>query len=232
MTEPGRYRPDAISIGAIPAWFRHITVCLLGCFSCCPGPWFNIKMSSYQYRKSHCEDKTILRPSYLHKGISYTGKTTSLYWIRVQVFIPKQSILNSRQPNNVAGFTSSLTNHPSCQREAPHSFPRGESAIQTVTISLGSPCYGNYGDMTRDDSLFIGRDLWHLPMKKDGGQSHEYEANYYPGAHFGNTLKPAQITGILCTTYSNVFSWRKLVWLWLEFYWSWFQLPISHHWYW
>ena len=38
-------------------------------------------MTSYQYRKSHCGDKTILRPPYLHNGISYTGKTTSLYWI-------------------------------------------------------------------------------------------------------------------------------------------------------
>ena len=46
------------------------------------GPRFNIKMSSYQYRKSHCGDKTVVRPSYLHNGISYTGKTTSLYWIR------------------------------------------------------------------------------------------------------------------------------------------------------
>ena len=46
-----------------------------------PGAWFNIKMSSYQYRKSHCGDKTILRPSYLHNGLSYTGKTTSLCWI-------------------------------------------------------------------------------------------------------------------------------------------------------
>ena len=45
-----------------------------------PGPWFNIKMSSYQYRKSHCGDKTIVRSSYLHNGISYTGKMTSLYW--------------------------------------------------------------------------------------------------------------------------------------------------------
>ena len=44
-----------------------------------PGPRFNIKMTSYQYRKSHCGDKTILPPSYLHNGISYTGKTTSLY---------------------------------------------------------------------------------------------------------------------------------------------------------
>ena len=47
-----------------------------------PGGWINIKMSSYQCRKSHCGDKTILRPSYLHNGISYTDKMTSLYWIR------------------------------------------------------------------------------------------------------------------------------------------------------
>ena len=46
---------------------------------------FNIKMPSYQYRKSYCGDKTIFWPSYLHNGISYTGKTTSLYWIRALV---------------------------------------------------------------------------------------------------------------------------------------------------
>ena len=50
-----------------------------------PGPRFNIKMTSYQYRKSHCGDKTIWRPSYLHNGISYTGKMTSLYWIRALI---------------------------------------------------------------------------------------------------------------------------------------------------
>ena len=44
------------------------------------GPWFNIEMSSYQCRKSHCGDKTVVRSSYLHSGISYTGKVTSLYW--------------------------------------------------------------------------------------------------------------------------------------------------------
>ena len=48
------------------------------------GPRFNIKMSSYQYRKSHCGDKTVVRSSYLHDGISYTSKMTSLYWIGVQ----------------------------------------------------------------------------------------------------------------------------------------------------
>ena len=56
-----------------------------------PGPQFNIKMSSYQYRKSYCGDKIILRPSYLHNGISYIGKMSSLYWIGTQtlpVLIP------------------------------------------------------------------------------------------------------------------------------------------------
>ena len=48
---------------------------------CYSGPWFNIKMSSYQYRKSHCGDKMIFQPSYLHNGKSYTVKT-SLYGIR------------------------------------------------------------------------------------------------------------------------------------------------------
>ena len=46
-----------------------------------PGPWFNVKMLSYQYRKSHRGDKTVVRSSYLHNGISYAGKMLFLYWI-------------------------------------------------------------------------------------------------------------------------------------------------------
>ena len=38
-------------------------------------------MPSYQYRKSHYGDKTVVRSSYLHNGISYTGKMASFYWI-------------------------------------------------------------------------------------------------------------------------------------------------------
>ena len=34
-------------------------------------------MPSYQYRTSHCRDKTILRPSYRHNGIFYTNKMIS-----------------------------------------------------------------------------------------------------------------------------------------------------------
>ena len=58
----------------------------------CSGPWFNIKMTSYQYRKSHCGDKTVARSSYLHNGISYTGKTSSLYWIRALEAIERTRI--------------------------------------------------------------------------------------------------------------------------------------------
>ena len=43
------------------------------------GTRFNIKMPSYQYRKYHYGDKTVVRLSDLHNGISFTGKTTSLY---------------------------------------------------------------------------------------------------------------------------------------------------------
>ena len=38
-------------------------------------------MPSYQYRKCHCGDKTVVRLSYLHNGISYTGKMAYFYWI-------------------------------------------------------------------------------------------------------------------------------------------------------
>ena len=61
----------------------HETMACAAC-PCATWQWFNIKMLFYQYRKSHCGDKRILRPSYLHNGISYTGKMASLYWIRAQ----------------------------------------------------------------------------------------------------------------------------------------------------
>ena len=57
-------------------------------------------MSSYQYRKSHCGDKTVVRSSYLLNRISYTGKMSSLYWIRAQgslYWLHLCRILNSTQ---------------------------------------------------------------------------------------------------------------------------------------
>ena len=48
------------------------------------GGWRNMNIISYQQRKSHSGDKTFLRPSCLHNGISYAGKMIYLYWIRSQ----------------------------------------------------------------------------------------------------------------------------------------------------
>ena len=75
----------------IQKWFHSIIITI----NLRLGPRFNIKISSYQYRKSHCGDKTVVRSSYLHDGISYTGKTTSLYWIRA-LFLYEDSLSEYR----------------------------------------------------------------------------------------------------------------------------------------
>ena len=49
-----------------------------------PMLWFNIKIASYQYLKSHCGYTKVVRSSYLNRVISYTGKMTLLYWIRLK----------------------------------------------------------------------------------------------------------------------------------------------------
>ena len=69
----------------VKAWFEEISTYPV----MRPGPQFNIKMTSYLYRKSHCGDNTILPPSYLHNWISFTGKTTSLYLIRALNILDK-----------------------------------------------------------------------------------------------------------------------------------------------
>ena len=87
------YQSGGLVVSASMCWHRYqhkymhkwITLCPGSIDYDAPGPQFNIKMSSYQYRKSHCGDKTVVRSSYFHNGISYTGKMSSLYWIGAQL---------------------------------------------------------------------------------------------------------------------------------------------------
>ena len=65
------------------------------------GPRFNINMSSCRYRKSHCGDKTVVRSSYLHNGISYTGKVSSLYWIGSQTGIMQHRAQSHKKQRNL-----------------------------------------------------------------------------------------------------------------------------------
>ena len=101
-------------------WHRNSYTCIeMKCWAQIQhsGPWFNIKMSSYQYRKSHCGDKTILRPSYLHNGISYTAKTTSLYWIGTKMSLYQytksccgdKTILRPSYLHNEISYTGKMT---------------------------------------------------------------------------------------------------------------------------
>ena len=61
------------------------------------GSQCNVKMSSYQFRRSRCGDKTILclEPSYLLSWISCTGigKIAYLYWIRAQMYEMNNKIM-------------------------------------------------------------------------------------------------------------------------------------------
>ena len=61
-------------LGAYPEWSLWTDRQPSGCL--------NSKLPLCQCRKSHCGDKTVIRLSYLHNGISFSGKMTSLYWIR------------------------------------------------------------------------------------------------------------------------------------------------------
>ena len=79
--------------GQIDCLFRLITKNRSIARASNAGGWINIKIQSYQYRKSHCGDKTILRPSYLHNGISYTSKMTSLYWTRALDAFPCHRVI-------------------------------------------------------------------------------------------------------------------------------------------
>ena len=82
----------------------------LKCRYTASGPQFNIKIPSYQYRKSHCGDKMILWPSHLHSGTSYTGKATYLYWIRAIItesqMLSADSSLTSKLGRCPANFHS------------------------------------------------------------------------------------------------------------------------------
>ena len=71
------------------------------------GPWFDIKMLSYQYWKLHCWDKTVVRSFNLHNGIPYTGKTPSLYWIGPQVMQTNKMITELRKMNCVTSHSHS-----------------------------------------------------------------------------------------------------------------------------
>ena len=78
-----------------------------------------MNMTSYQYTKAHCGDKTILRPSYLLAGISYTDKT-------FQIFILNQGLSHCMAADVLA---------PCAQLNAPLTPMRTNVTVRTMTLS-------------------------------------------------------------------------------------------------
>ena len=124
-----------------------------------PGPRLNIKMMSYQYRKSHCGDKTVVRSSYLHNGIFYAGKTTYLYWIRA---LTSENTVSKISPMT---YTAVHSIKPLIARfMGPTWRPSGADRTQvgpmlapwTLLSGYNSNFVGNYGqhlDYDHDDSI-------------------------------------------------------------------------------
>ena len=124
-------------------------------------------MPSYQYRKPHCGDKTILRPSYLHNGVSYTGKMASLYWIRAQY--PKISIRKCPiPPGGVLGLKTDggvpLAAENWTQKDRGKKFNLGPK--RSIFEKIGSFC-------TPKDSFAVGG--WEKVPQKDRARSCQSE---------------------------------------------------------
>ena len=129
-------------------------------------------MSSYQYRKSHCGDKTILWPSYLHNGISYTSKMTSLYWIRALV----------ATFSHVGG---SFYRHHSRAFEWSHLF----------NLGLGAACWAHFicqhelwpSLSFRNSSWGVGGGKHYRTLSTEGGCGRHFENGVLEPYHMGLT---------------------------------------------
>ena len=92
-------------------WLRNVikqVACHLAFCGCCDivqyhgiersGRCRGIDIASYQYRNSHCGDTMIWWLSYLHNGISYPGKVTSLYRNGLKIYLYIQNPMQIMVP--------------------------------------------------------------------------------------------------------------------------------------
>ena len=121
-----------------------------------PGAWINIKMTSYQYRKSHCGDKTILGPSYLHNGISHTGKTVPLYWFRAQAAIFHLTCLQT-YPHLLQAIT---THHPTLIKQIHWPNHTLLNPGQTYTQCLSQEFQLPWSDCQIEATRFAEREIY------------------------------------------------------------------------
>ena len=143
-------------------------------------------MSSYQYRKSHYGDKTILRPSYLHNGISYTGKMTSLYWIGTLMFSEYIPVRMQPLPrSNSRSRVRNLSSRPLCCKIANDEGSTADCVAWNGNAHRGALSWMRYVSKVITLWPFINWD-------RD------------------------KIAAILQTAFSNTFSWIKTITFWFK----------------
>ena len=131
-------------------------------------------MPTYRYKNSHCGDWTILQPSYIHNGISYTGKTTSWrrqYWIRALVVCEGNSSVTCGFPsrrNFGVFFDDNLNKRLNTQLNC--------RWFETPCCSLWRHCYVAVRRLTvksrktskswdMELKLFCRPEIWQTPVK-------------------------------------------------------------------
>ena len=128
-----------------------------------PGSWFNIMMSSYQCRKSHCGDKMFIISSYPHDGILwsvlehvytvYPKKYAHGFVVLCFVVVMQLFIMNSHEVfihihQGCFAGTGAIVKLPQCQWSKPDGYGKISQCItttkhskaKTVCIFLGIYC--------------------------------------------------------------------------------------------
>ena len=164
-----------------------------------PGPQFNKKMPSYQYKKSHRGDKTVVRLYYLHNGISYLGKMVSLYWIRAQAAIIQTQMSKT---NWISWFQSQFYKRIVIiiHRENLHfgtaPYHSGFSSISTILLNI---VYGN------SHCMFLSWAVWIINTRVMGITVYYFMASSYKDLSLLIILFSTQET----TYITNLYEWLQ-----------------------
>ena len=173
------------------------------------------------------------------KGICFTGKTTSLYWIRALVPVWYQGICN-HYPDDAAMLGTYQHNgwaEHHCFIHDWHLWLFCNSLtwsqyLAHTTLSLFGSTPAKLNQL-----LWKQPSIWHLVLinwehllcRLWFMSSWWVQMNWWL-THWGRD----KMAAILQTTFWNTFSWMKMYEFWLQFHWMLFlrvQLTIFHHWF-
>ena len=153
-------------------------------------------MSSCQYRKSHCGFKTILRPSYLHNGISYTGKMTYLYWIRAQMSVVSLAAATLRWRHNGHDSVSNHQHHDCLLNRLFRRRSKKTSKLRVTGRCVGnSPVTGEFPTQRASNAENIS--IW--------WRHHDLSGR----SNFSHRPHSRQVTGVCCTEVVARQSWAE-----------------------